>query len=129
MAHRTPLLPFTAVRPWAPSSLVVGALPGLAWMQFAARLGEMFLASSMVIPQRLLLMAQAGNTPSAADQREMWRMGSEKVRAFTDANQRAALAWAAAWPGLAWRPTQLRAWTDAMARVSTQALAPIHATA
>jgi hypothetical protein len=66
------------------------ANPFLAWTTFALKSAEMSTAAAQVIAMRVGRMMAAGANPTAADRREMVRMGAEKVDAFSRAG--AALA-------------------------------------
>ena len=69
----------------------------------AAQTVDLAFAVPQVLAHRLTRMAMAGATPSARDQREFYRMGTEKVMAFNE-------AWAAmamqTWRSF-WFPTHL----------------------
>jgi hypothetical protein len=94
-----------------------------------------------VMAHRTSRMAAHGANPSARDQVEMMRMGSEKVQAFHEswfgmwgAAARAQWAWgsamaqtaAAALQGKPPPPTALRAAQSATQRVLAAGLAPVH---
>lgn len=57
------------------------ANPFAVWTALATTTNEMLLASSHVIAHRTQLMARAGTTPNASEQREMKRMIDEKTSA------------------------------------------------
>lgn len=57
---------------------------------FAAQAAELSIAAPQVVVRRLTQLAQAGANPSAADRREFFQMGSEKVVAFSQ-------GWMAMW--------------------------------
>jgi hypothetical protein len=59
--------------------------PFLSWTTFALKSAEMSTAAAQVIALRVGRMMAAGPNPSAADRREMARMGTEKVDAFSRA--------------------------------------------
>ena len=67
------------------------ANPFLLWGTLAVKTLEMSTAAAQVIAIRTSRMAAAGLNPSAADRREMTRMGAEKVDAFSRAGQALAL--------------------------------------
>jgi hypothetical protein len=115
------------------------------------RLAELSLAAPLVIAARTTRMIAAGATPDAADRREMRRMGSEKVAAFSQGfvamalrAQRMQFEWwlAALRPffGAAWlfpwstpRSPGPRATARSLARsleaIAGAGLAPVHRTA
>ncbi len=79
---------------------------------------ELGIAAPQVIAQRVQRMLTAGPVPSARDQREFLRMGSEKVTAFQQ-------SWLAM--GLTWWQQSLQAqqqWWQACAGLNP--LAPMH---
>lgn len=57
------------------------ANPFALWTALATTTNEMLFASSQVIAHRTQLMARAGATPNASEQREMKRMIDEKTSA------------------------------------------------
>ncbi len=59
--------------------------PFLLWSRLAMKTLEMSTAATQVIAIRTARMAAAGINPGPADQREMSRMGTEKVDAFSRA--------------------------------------------
>jgi len=68
-------------RPQAAAS----ANPFLLWSTFGLKMLQMSTAAAQVIALRTTRMAAHGPNPSAADRREMHRMGAEKVDAFSRA--------------------------------------------
>jgi hypothetical protein len=106
--------------------------PFLPWTRLAVQAGEVWFASSLVIPVRLGRMAAAGHAPSARDRREFARMGPEKVQAgieswFAVAAALQKMQWQ--FLASAWQP-----WTHFQAgshgahwpRLAHTALTPIH---
>jgi hypothetical protein len=63
------------------------ANPFLLWGTLGVKAWQMSTAAAQVIAIRSARMAQHGLHPNAADQREMKRMGAEKVDAFSRAGQ------------------------------------------
>ncbi|HEY9023787.1 MAG TPA: polyhydroxyalkanoate granule-associated phasin [Burkholderiaceae bacterium] len=59
--------------------------PFLLWSTFGMKMLQMSTAATQVIALRTTRMAAHGLNPSAADRREMHRMGAEKVDAFSRA--------------------------------------------
>ena len=68
-----------------PSAPVLAANPFLIWGTLAVKSFEMSTAAAQVISIRVSRMVAAGANPTAADQREMAQMGTEKVEAFSRA--------------------------------------------
>jgi len=66
---------------------VLFAHPLLRWGTLGMKAMQMSAAAAQVIAIRSTRMAVAGLNPSAADRREMTRMGAEKVDAFSRAGQ------------------------------------------
>ena len=64
---------------------VVLANPFLLWTTLGMKAMQMSAAAAQVIAIRTTRMAAHGANPSAADKREMHRMGAEKVDAFSRA--------------------------------------------
>ncbi|HVE50284.1 MAG TPA: polyhydroxyalkanoate granule-associated phasin [Casimicrobiaceae bacterium] len=114
----------------------------------AQRYAELSLAAPIVFATRTARMLAAGHNPTSTDQREMLRMGIEKVDAFgaawlamTTRIAEAQVEWwlgsmRSLWSGAAWFESPLarqrtdvrraqRAWLDVLDR----GLAPIHRTA
>ena len=90
----------------------------------ALKSAELAGAAPQVIAMRLTRMAAAGHQPTAHDRAEMFRMGNEKLMAFSQ-------SWLAMWT--AWWLLPLRLgfnWRGAGARAATtilgEGLAPIH---
>lgn len=108
--------------------------PGMPWAQLAWRTGEMWLASSQVIPIRLARMAAAGPNPGQRDRREFHKMGAEKLQAAGESVFAVALAmqqaqlqfWARCWQG--WLTPMQRGVAPhvQLARLASAALAPVH---
>jgi len=69
----------------------------------AAQTVDLAFAVPQVLAHRLTRMAMAGATPSARDQREFYRMGTEKVAAFNEAWAAMAMQTMQTW----WFPTLL----------------------
>jgi hypothetical protein len=68
-----------------PPTVLPFANPYLSWTSYALKSAEMSSAAAQVIATRVGRMVAAGANPTAADQREMARMGAEKVEAFSRA--------------------------------------------
>lgn len=100
----------------------------------ARKAAEVAWAAPQVITQRLTRMAVAGSSPTAADKREMHRMGAEKMAAFCESwlamgmeaarfQQRTLMSmFTPAWLGGGRAPSAKR---SAMAMLG-QGLAPVH---
>lgn len=88
--------------------------------QIARQLTELAFAAPQVVAHRTLRMARAGGSPSARDQAEFMRMGTEKVAAFYQ-------SWGAMWMAM-WSMQMdfLRTWSTAGLSVSGAGLAPVH---
>jgi hypothetical protein len=67
------------------------ANPFVLWGTLGVKAMQMSTAAAQVIAIRTARMAAAGLHPSAADRREMTRMGAEKVDAFSRAGQALAI--------------------------------------
>lgn len=109
-----------------------------------ARALELSVAAPAIVATRTSRMLAAGLSPTAADRREMWRMGAEKTQAFGDSAVAMALAmqraWIEAWfkalqpwwtwPALRYDPRSgMRDVERAWHAVIDGGLAPIHRTA
>jgi hypothetical protein len=116
----------------------------------AARIGtqasELMLAAPQVVAHRLGRMAVAGHRPSAKDQREFQRMGTEKLAAFGEAwqamtlqmlksnQQLAASMMRSWWPGAAVRSGKTATplvqaaaqWQQATLDILGQGIRPVH---
>jgi hypothetical protein len=93
----------------------------------ALKSAELAWAAPQVIAMRLTRMVVAGHEPSAHGRAEMFRMGNEKVLAFSQ-------SWLAMWTAWWLMPLRLGLnWRGAGSRVATtilgEGLAPIHKTA
>lgn len=110
------------------------ATPGLPWVQLAQRTGEMWIASSQVIPTRLARMAAAGPNPGPRDRREFSRMHTEKWQAAGQSLFGMALAmqqaqlqfWARWWQGWFVPMRGRGAAHGDWVRIASAALAPVH---
>jgi hypothetical protein len=88
---------------------------------------ELWWAAPQVIAMRLMGMAAAGNKPTARDQAEMFRMGSEKVLAFS---QSLMAMWSAWWlMPLRFGMNPRSGAQHAAIHLLGESLAPIHRTA
>ena len=67
------------------STAALSASPFLLWGTLGMKAMQISTAAAQVIAIRTTRMAVAGMHPTAADKREMTRMGSEKVDAFSRA--------------------------------------------
>jgi hypothetical protein len=94
----------------------------------AAKTTELFVAAPQVVALRMMRMAEHGSRPSAHDRAEMFRMGNEKVLAFSR-------AWMGMWmqcwlaPLHFLRSDWMRASANAMTAVAAAGVAPVHRTA
>ena len=120
---------------------------GRSALRIGMQAAELMFAAPPVVAHRMGRMRAAGAAPSARDQREFQRMGTEKMAAFGEswnqmalevlkANQQMAQAWMSAW----WFPVRApsvaaarRSLTRAAAqmqssalRVMSSGLAPVH---
>lgn len=88
--------------------------------RFARQFAEMAFAAPQVVAHRTLRMAAAGHAPSARDQAEFMRMGTEKVAAFYQ-------SWMAMWTAM-WSLQMdfLRTMSTAGWGVAGAGLAPVH---
>ena len=88
---------------------------------------ELGWAAPQVIAMRLMGMAAAANKPTAKDQAEMFRMGNEKVLAFS---QSMLAMWSAWWlMPLRFGMNPRTAGQRAAVHLLGESLAPIHRTA
>jgi hypothetical protein len=79
------------------------ANPFLLWTTLGLKTMQMSAAAAQVIAIRTTRMAAHGANPSAADKREMHRMGAEKVDAFSRAGTTLAAGAVPLMTGLAMR--------------------------
>lgn len=66
-------------------------LPFVPWANLTFKTGEMLMAATVVINQRVWRMMLAGPNPNARDRREFQRMGTEKLEAAVESAS--AMAW------------------------------------
>ncbi len=102
-------------------------LPGMLWMQWAWKMGEMLLASAQVITHRSAMIHDARGRPTPAQAREFTRMGAEKLEAYTLASAHAMQGWVKLWlqlAGSSWPSMSAR--SASIARLSERVLRPVH---
>lgn len=88
--------------------------------RIARQLTELAFAAPQVVAHRTLRMASAGSRPSARDQAEFMRMGTEKVAAFYQ-------SWGAMWMSMwSMQFDFMRSLSSAALSVGGAGLGPVH---
>lgn len=98
---------------------------------------EVAYAAPQVIAHRLTRMALAGANPSARDQREFYRMGTEKVEAFYESwnamllqtleiNQRLLFSFWFPWAASASSNSPVEQLEQAATQILTSGIKPVH---